>query len=159
MATIVIEDGTGKTDSNSYASEPELTTYATDRGITISGTNAVLLIQAMDYIEQQSFKGNKGTDTQALQWPRWGVVVDSYYVSNDSIPDLLKEAQMEVALGIDAGNNPLASVSRETKREKVGEIEVEYMDRAYDSTHLKAVDNKLRKLLKHGGMNAVVIRG
>lgn len=157
MATIV-EDGTIVAGANSYASDAELTTYATDRGITITGTNAVLLLQAMDYIEQKNFKGNKGTDAQPLQWPRWGVYVDGYYVSEDTIPDALKEAQMETALGIDAGTNPLASVSRETVREKVGEIEVEYKSTAYDSTRLKAVDNKLYKLLKNNGINSMVTR-
>lgn len=148
MATIVIEDGTGKTDSNSYASEAELTTYAGDRGITITGTNAILLIQAMDYIEQQNFKGDKNTDEQALVWPRYNVYVDNYYVDNDTIPVLLKEAQMEVALSYDAGNDPLATIGRETKREKVDVIEVEYMDGARSNPYLAAAMNKLAKLTK-----------
>ena len=61
MATIVVEDGSGKTDSNSYIDEAGLTTYATDRGITLTAADdaakAALLIQAMDYIEQKNFKG------------------------------------------------------------------------------------------------------
>lgn len=161
MATIVVETGTGATNSNSYVSEAELSTYATDRGVTIVGTAAVLLIQAMDYIEAQPYKGIKGSDAQALQWPRWGVVIDGYYVDTDAIPMLLKDAQCEVALGIDAGNNPLASVARVTKKEVVGDIEVEYMDDARESAYLKAAETKLQKLLKAaaGGISAVAIRG
>lgn len=161
MATIVVEDGTGKTNSNSYVSEADFGAYATDRGITVSGTAAVLLIQAMDYIEQQPYKGIKGTDEQALQWPRYGVYVDSYYVGETVIPQLLKDALCEVALGIDAGNNPLASVDRTTKREKVGDIEVEYMDGARDQVYLAAAENKLRKLVSNtaSGLNVSINRG
>jgi hypothetical protein len=160
MATIVIEDGTGKTDSNSYASEAQLTSYATDRGLTISGTPADLLIKSMDYIEQQNFKGSKNTKEQALVWPRWGVYIDNFAIDSDEIPLLLQEAQMEVALGVDAGNDPLATVDRETKREKVDVIEVEYMDSARSQPYLKAAEFKLSKLLKSGsrGMSAVAIR-
>lgn len=151
MATIVVEDGTGLTNSNSYVSEAELATYVADRGVTISGTDTILLIQAMDYIEQQNFKGDKNTDAQALQWPRFNVYIDNYAVGSDEIPQLLKDAQMEAVIATDGGNNPLANEERATKREKVGEIEVEYMDSALNSTYLKAVDNKLTKLLKYNG--------
>ena len=71
MATIVVETGAGLTNSNSYVSESDLATYAADRGVTISGTAAVLLIQAMDYLESKNFNGTKSHITQATQWPRY----------------------------------------------------------------------------------------
>ena len=149
-ATIVVEDGTGKANSNSYISAADLTTYATDRGVTIAGTSEDLIIQAMDYIEQQPFKGVKGTDAQALQWPRYNVVIDNYYVSTSTIPQLLIDALAEVAIGIDGGNNPLANEDRATKKEKVDVIEVEYMDGARNKTYLAAAEAKLSKLLAAG---------
>lgn len=160
MATIVVEDGSEVTGANSYISEAGLTTYATDRGVTISGTTAVLLIQAMDYLEQQLFQGEKVTDTQALQWPRNGVWIDGYSVDNDEIPQLLKDTLCEIALGIDAGNNPLATVERQTSKETVGPISVEYEKGTYELPHLTAVENKLKKLLYRGsnGINAAVYR-
>lgn len=160
MATIIIEDGTGKTDSNSYASAAELATYAADRGVVLTGTDTILLIQAMDYIEQQPFKGEKNTKEQALQWPRINVWIDGFTVSNTEVPLLLKEAQLEAALATDAGNNPLSSIDRETKREKIDGLEVEYMSGARGDTFNRALETKLRKLLKagSGGMNAVAIR-
>jgi len=161
MATVTVETGTGSVSSNSYISEADFETYAADRDITLTGTSAVLLITAMDYIEQQPFKGLKGSDAQALQWPRYGVSVDGYYVDTDEIPQLLKDALCEVAIGVDAGNNPLLTEDRATKKEKVGDIEVEYMDGARNSTYLKAAESKLQKLLKAGanGFSAVAIRG
>jgi uncharacterized protein YunC (DUF1805 family) len=160
VATIIVEDGSLVTGANSYISEADLTTYATDRGITITGTNAVLIIQAMDYIEQQSFKGFKFTEPQALVWPRAGVEVDSFLVDSDEIPTLLIEGLAETALAIDAGNSPLATVTRSTKLEKVGELEVEYMDNAVTTNIARTINNKLGKLLDGNvsGMTYNVIR-
>jgi hypothetical protein len=160
MATIVVEDGTGLANSNSYASEAQLTTYAADRNVTVTGAADVLLITAMDYIEQQPFKGNKNTKEQALQWPRFSVWIDSYSIDSDEIPLLLLEAQMEAALAVDAGNNPSGTVDRATKREKLDTLEVEYMDGARDQEFNRALETKLRKLLRvgTGGISAVTIR-
>ena len=148
---LIIEDGTGKTNSDSYASEAELAAYALKRGVTIDGTDTQLLIKAMDYLEQQNFKGTKGTKEQALQWPRFDVIIDSYWIDTDEIPLLLKEAQMEYALSIDSGTDPSETIGRTVKKEKVSSIEVEYMDGANDSPFIRAASQKLRKLLKVGG--------
>lgn len=159
MATIVVEDGTGKTDSNSYISEADFSTYANDRGVTISGTASILLVQAMDYIEQQKYKGIKNSSSQALQFPRSGVVIDGYIQDSDSIPQLLRDAQCEVAIAIDSGNNPLSNVERVLKRTKVGSIELEYSDGSRDTVYLSAVENKLTKLISGGrSINVQVVR-
>ncbi|MCA8837358.1 MAG: hypothetical protein K8963_05860 [Proteobacteria bacterium] len=147
MATIIVETGAGLTNSNSYVSESDLATYASDRGVTITGTAAVLIIQAMDYLESRQFLGTKSDIDQALQWPRFGVEVDAYYVDSDEIPTLLKQAEMEICIAIDGGVDPLANLGRETKREKVGDLEVEYAIGARPDTYLTAAEAKLRKLL------------
>jgi hypothetical protein len=155
---LIIEDGTGKTGSQSYASESELAAYALARGITVTGTDSELLVKSMDYLEQQNFKGNKLTKEQALQWPRFDVWIDGYSIDTDEIPTLLKEAQMEYALSIDSGVDPSATVDRAVKREKVdGAVEVEYMDGASDTQYIKAAEQKLRKLIK-AGSGVVVVR-
>lgn len=151
MATIIVEDGSIVTGANSYISEAELTTYATDRGVTISGANDALIIQSMDTLEQSSFKGDISTEDQPLQWPRLNVVIDGYYVDSDEIPQLLKDSQAEIALAVDAGNNPLSPVPRATKKTKVGSIEVEFMDGASNTVKSPAINNKLNKLTKSGG--------
>lgn len=148
MATIVVEDGTAKTNSNSYASEAELSTYATDRGVTISGTAAVLLIQSMDWIETRLFAGDKYSEAQALQWPRVNVVLDGFSVDYNEIPTILKEAQMEIAISIDGGTNPMSNQERRTIREKVGEVEVEYDSSSRSSTYITSAEQKIKKLLK-----------
>lgn len=156
MATIIVEDGTGLANSNSYVTEAELIAYAADRGLTLTGTAAILLIQAMDYIEGLSYQGNKANADQSLQWPRYNVVIDYFYIPSVTIPQLLKDALMETALKIDGGNNPLANVPRETIREKVGDIEVEYSKTAMNQAYLAAVSNKLQKLLNASSLTRSV---
>ena len=147
MATIVVETGTSSETANSYVSEADLATYAADRGVTLTGTPAVLIIQAMDYLESKNFIGTKSDIDQALQWPRYGAEIDNYYVDSDVTPKLLKEAEMEICIAIDGGVNPLANQGRETVREKVDGIEVEYSSSARPDTYLTAAETKLQKLV------------
>lgn len=157
MATITVETGTGSASSNSYISVADFETYASDRGITLTGVSSELLIMAMDYIESMKFIGNKNTSEQALQWPRVYAYLDGFVIDSTTIPVLLKDALCEVAIGIDEGNNPLASEDRQTKREKVGDIEVEYESGSRNYVYLKAAHSKLAKLTRSSlGLN---IRG
>ncbi len=144
MATIIIEDGSVVDDANSYVSESELSTFATDRGITLSTDTSVLLIKAMDYIENQSFKGTKYSEDQSLQWPRSDVYIDGYEVSEDSIPSELTKAQMTVAVSIDEGNSPYQTTTQAVKSKKVDVIEIEYQD----GTVAESIDLKCKGCLK-----------
>ncbi len=155
MATITKETGTGSSASTSYVSELDFTAYNAERNVILSaanGTPSEVLILAMDYLEQKDFIGSKGSQVQALQWPRTGAFVDGYYIASDTIPLLLQEAQMEIAISIDAGTNPMANRGRETIKEKVDVIEVEYSKSAFSSTYLTAAETKLNKLVKPSGM-------
>ncbi len=151
-----VEDGTGFPDSDTYASEAELTSYATARGLSLNKLATQTLLVAMDYLEQQNFIGTKNTKDQALQWPRTGAVIDGFAIDSNEIPLLLKEAQMEFALADDIGNSALNNIERATKVEIVDVIEVEYMDNARSEVYLKAANNKLTKLLKNSGALQVV---
>ena len=151
MATIIIEDGTVVSGANSYVTEAELTTYAADRGITLTAATDVLLIKAMDYIESLSFIGTKYSKGQALQWPRSNVYIDGFYFVPTIIPPALQTGQIATALAIDSDNGPLATVGRSTKREKVDVIEVEYMDSAAAQPIVKTINAAMRKILVSGG--------
>jgi len=103
---LIVEDGTGKIDANSYATAAEADTYFTDRGnATWLGTDAVkeqALIRATDYIEarySQRFKGNfEFPDVpQRLSFPRLGLLDREGRVVT-GVPEALKNATMEYAL-------------------------------------------------------------
>lgn len=132
---LIVEDGTGLANSNSYVDEAQARAYAEARGIELPADDAELgamLISAMDYLEAQRAR-YQGTKTypgvQALQWPRTGVILDCSYVLPDNvIPVELKSAQMQLALEVFAGNTLMpSSDGRVVKREKVDVIEREFM--------------------------------
>lgn len=138
----------------SYATDAELTTYATARGITITGTASELLTKANDVIESYAnqFQGNRTTVDQSTAWPRVGVYVDGYLLPSDTVPQGIKNAEMQIAIEIDGGNDPLGNVGRAVKRQKVDVIETEYSDRASDRTRLTKVTALLTPYLIGIGM-------
>tara|TARA_R110002167_G_scaffold154560_2_gene348786 strand:- start:904 stop:1371 length:468 start_codon:yes stop_codon:yes gene_type:complete len=145
MATIV-ETGSIIANANSYISDANFASYASDRGISVTGTAATLLLNAALYVETLPFLGDKKTREQSMQWPRYDVMLDGFLTPSDVIPQILKDLQCEVALAIDAGNDPLAQVSRAVKKEKVDVIEVEYADNSAPFTYnrkIKALEKKL----------------
>lgn len=163
MATIIVEDGSLVANANSYVTVAEFQAYCSDRNITISdtyGDESELLILAMDYFEQQPFKGIKYIETQALQFPRSDLYIDGYLTDSDAIPALVKNAQMTIAVAIMVGNDPISTVDRAVKREKVDVLEVEYMDNAAISVVIRSIGNAMRKLVTSSslGNNITTIR-
>jgi len=158
MATIV-EDGTIVSNANSYVSDANFATYASDHGITVTGVAAQLLLRAAIYVEQLQFIGAKKTKAQTMQWPRTSVNIDGFAIDSDEIPQLLVDLQCEVALAVDGGDDPLATVARAVKKEKVDVIEVEYSDSAAPFAYnlkIKALERKLTGT--SGGMSFKVSR-
>src|SRR6185436_4655409 len=78
MSGILVEDGTGLSDANSYVSEDDADTYFDDRGNTTWGTStddkeAALIhaTAAIDALYRYRFTGYKtNMRDQALEWPR-----------------------------------------------------------------------------------------
>ena len=158
---IVVEDGTGLNPlANSYVTEAELTTYAADRGIIIAGTASHLLLNSMDTIETRSYQGAKTLSTQPLSWPRTGVIANGISIGVNEIPVDLKTAQIVTALSIDAGVDPMGTISPAVKREKVDVIEVEYQDGASSRSYDPKINAYLAPFLAFGGgmSNFAVIR-
>ena len=153
MMALIVEDGTGKLDSNTYVDAVDFNTWLSDRGLTLGGslTDENLLLQATDYLETLSYIGIKNTQEQALLWPRSGAYIDGYLFPFDSIPKQLIDAQMQVAYSIDQGVNPLATIGQAVKKEKVDVIEVEYQDGTISKSTITAVNATLSKLLLSSG--------
>jgi hypothetical protein len=131
--------------TNSYVTEAELQAYADERGITIAGTLSQLLIKAMDWMEIQKYKGQKYSESQALEFPR---NFTRYDVDSGDVPPDVKEAQYVAALYVDGGNELNPAVGRATKKEKVDVVEVEYMDNASSTTTYPRLYDILRFWLK-----------
>jgi hypothetical protein len=135
---LVIEDGTIVTGANSYIDIDGAKEYASSRGVDLGTDDALTeqrLLNAMDYLESQNFKGSRtDPDNQALAWPRIGVIADGRTYGSNAIPQQLKSAQAQLAIeqfnGVKIFSSTTASAGSDAqvvKREKIDVIETEYM--------------------------------
>ena len=156
MTSIVVESGTG-TDptANSYVSAADLTAYATARGITLASDPSQLLIEAMDWIESLKYQGIKQTKIQPLQFPRYKVWVDGYPLTANTIPQQIKNGQMEAAIAVDQTTDALQDIPRKTIEEKVGSIEVRYAPNSSSNVYSIKARNAIWKLLENGSANGM----
>jgi hypothetical protein len=183
MSILVIEDGTGIADANSYATAAEARDYAASRGVTLpaapgSGVDQVetWLVLAADYLESLDWIGVLASTGQALKWPRvltspyldkpyipvWGCVT---YPLDSSLFVLLpkvKTAQMQLVIeqsnGIDLfPSTPGGTSGQVVTRERVDVIETSYSDR-FGTPMLPTmpkVEAMLKDLLYSRGLRSV----
>ena len=128
---LIIEDGSNVANAQSFVTAAELVTYAALRGLAIAATEAEQesdLVLSMDYITglESSLQGFRTASDQVLPFPRSGVVLNGYAVESDTIPQTLKNAQMECAI---AANTQLLQINQEqnnVQSEKVDVLETSY---------------------------------
>lgn len=132
---LVVEDGTGKSTAESYISAADATTYHNNRG------NAAWAALASDTVREQYLR--KATDfmiqayasrwqgckvdasVQALDWPRYDVVVDDESIDDNVVPEVVKRACAELALKAISGDL-MPDLSQGVLSEQVGSIKVDY---------------------------------
>lgn len=122
----------GGADSNSYSTKTEADDYMATRihasawsSATAADKEAVL-IWATRLLDQLSWQGAKAATTQALRWPRSGVIDrDGYSVEDGAIPQDLKEACAEYALHLLSTDLTASPDTAGFSKIKVGSIELE----------------------------------
>lgn len=153
---LVIEDGSGRSDAETYVSLTDCDAYHAGRGNSAwTGEDAVkeaALREATSFVEDSYrglWRGVRAKWKQALSWPRFGVVdQDGFNIANDSIPTLLMDAVCEAALrAIQSDLTPDLDRGGEIKRQKVDVIETEYKDGAPPGKVYPEIENKLACLL------------
>lgn len=148
---IIVEMGEGLENSESYIDLAYLSAYATKRGLDITGITEANIIKAMDYFESAyQFKGTKLVETQALAFPRLinGVVEYPVRVKNAVCELTIKSKSAEL----------LADSERATKREKVGDIEVEYSEYSKDEVNYNFVVNLIMPWLSGSSFSSSITR-
>jgi len=107
MATIILEDGTGVSNANSYVTLAESETYFAAKGeLGWAGTddfknqNLINATTALDALYGQRFISFMADElNQALLWPRDDTYdLNQRRIEEGTIPNSLKNAQMEMAL-------------------------------------------------------------
>jgi len=151
---LVIENGQGLENSESYVDVAYVNAYFLKRGNTewdLIENKEACIIKAMDYFESSYlFKGEKLNPNQSLAFPRLinGVV---------EFPTRIKSAICELALK--AGSEVLLSdTTQMVKREKVGELEVEYDTNDSQMVNYNFVFNLIAPWLNSSGFSSSITR-
>lgn len=156
---VIVEDGSGVTDANSYVDLDDAKAYALLRGVILSADDAILMpqvINAADFIEsfRSQFVGTPVSVTQAMSWPRNGVIYsDRTAFPNNAIPTQLVKAQNEAIIAVSQGiilqSNIDPAEGGFAVLEKVGPIETKFSEKVGTSItpFLPKVMNALADLL------------
>lgn len=173
---LIVEDGTAKTDAESYATVAEFKTYHNNRGNVITSlTDTVieqLLRKATDYMVARyrtQWRGYRKTATQSLDFPRsfcylepfvYGAVgAYPFLLADNVVPNEVKNACAELAFKANT-IELLPDIERVTIREKVeGAVEVEYDKFAPVQTRYAQIDAMLSTLLlSNNGVETKLVR-
>lgn len=164
--SIIVEDGTGKNDSETLISVEDADIYFAARGgddwgaIATEELKEQLLRKASDYVlgtYGPRWSGDRLISTQALDWPRVNVVANGYLVESNIVPILVANASAELALQANAGvllDNTVQSI----KKEKIGPLETEFNDFASSETKYTQIDRILAPFFGSSGLTVNVIR-
>lgn len=174
--TIVTEDGTGKIDAETYISVTDADAYHSNRNNTAwsllsTSIKEANLRKATDFMIGQyrdRWFGRRFYTTQALDWPRIGVVLSDfgdpqfgsyglYQVSNIIVPNEVKNACAELALRANSGSLQ-ADLSQKTIEKTVGPIRVKYDQNATAQKQYVQIDSMLKVYLAVIGPSAKLVR-
>jgi len=162
---LIVEDGTGLATAESYVSVAAADTRMTNLG----NTNWALLTTAekeqalrrataaMLQSYRERWHGVRMTSTQALDWPRSGVVVDGYSVASNAVPVDVANACADLAFKAAAGDLT-PDLTRGVVREKVGPIETEYDRNSPQSPRRPAIEMMLSPYLTGSSSMARLVR-
>jgi len=164
--TIIVEDGTGLANAESYVSVVDANTYHSNYGNDTwtdldTAVKEQLLRKATDYMVAQyrlQYAGYRRYSTQSLDWPRLYVpLIDSLsanvfpqYVDFDIVPVTVKNACAELALKAYTAIL-MQDLTQGVIREKVDVIEVEYDKFSPQQTRYEQIDAMLSVFFKQQG--------
>ena len=153
--TIIVEDGTGKSDATSYVSIAEFKAYWTQNGVDYTGETddniALWVNNATRYADDYyCYGGRIANDDQALLVPRIGWYDSRGNSLDNTVPTQLKNAVCEIA-----GIRQTERASTETtgiKSKKAGPISVTYSDASVGARiKYTGADAYMKGLLCSGG--------
>jgi hypothetical protein len=173
---LVVEDGTGKSDADSYISVADADTYFAAHG------NPTAWSAASDEAKESALRyatvwmdgkwnwlGTIVLGTQALLWPRY-VGWDRYgtnedtegrAIASDEVPQRVQDAACELALVhlSDALNAVSDTSGAELKKIKLDVMALEYVDRSTSySRKVPYISKLLKGLYTGGGWQVPVVR-
>ncbi|UYW34472.1 DnaT-like ssDNA-binding protein [Methylorubrum extorquens] len=169
---LIVEDGTGRADAESYASVAQADEYHQKRGTAgWTGDEAAkeaALRRATDYLDgayRTRWLGQAAMLEQSLAWPRAFVRDERAYLPSDAVPAAVVRACCEAALRELQSPGSLAPDLFPGERvvsETVGPLSVEYADGGGSDAGappvLVAVDRILAPVLRSAAAAGLVLR-
>lgn len=133
MTTLIVEDGTGVANANSYVDLAFARSFAEGMGWLLSDDDEAAtqtLLGAMPYIESRQYQGQRASPAQALSWPRKLVSADGQPIASNLIPNGIKWGQVAAAVQITSGVDLFPTVGGGViTEETVGPITTKYSDK------------------------------
>lgn len=163
--TLIVEDGTGLSTAESYISVADADARMAALGMTnwtdlTEAEKEQALRRATAHMEQayrQQWKGTRLLRDQALSWPRYGVIADSWDIPSTVVPGDVANACIDLAFKAAAGDlNP--DLTRAIIREKVGPLETEYDRYSPQSKRYAAIDRALAPYMVGSSAMATLVR-
>jgi hypothetical protein len=164
---LVAEDGTGKSDANSYITLTDANTYFTNKGAPAAWTAAsdaekeAALITATQYLDAHYrwITGEIGSSTQSLGWPRDGAY-DRFdrSLSSTEVPDRVKDACCEAAARALSTDLLADQAQKVLEQEVVGAVRVRYSEGSSQGTTYPLVDQLLAGLAASSSYEVEIVR-
>ena len=151
---LIVEDGTGVVGANTYITAADAVARADIYCFSFPAEidAEVHLIRAAVYLEtlRNNYQGKKYIVGQSLQWPRDPVYIDDEYNDPSSIPQLLIDAQVNIASVDYSGGNLFATTSGSTTSKSVGDVSVSTSNggKVDNTTLMGFANDMLKPLLK-----------
>ena len=162
-----VEDGTGKSNAESYISVADADAYfalrsgnewaVTWAAIASDDLKESALRDATEFMASRyglRWKGDRVSADQALDWPRECVEAYGFSLASDAVPLTVQRVCAEYAARASTGSLQ-ADVGAQVKQETVGPISVTYADGARQTTAYKLLDAKLSPYLQGVGIQVV----
>ena len=152
---LIIEDGTGVDNANSYITVAEARAFASLRSLILPSSDSeveVLIVKAFDYLESLDYKGNHANPPQSAEFPRRDLYLQGVLFSESQIPYKLKQAQSQLAYeAVNIDLQPTGN-GKEVIKEKVDVVEVQYSEKGINVARptFTTVNSFLKDLLKSG---------
>lgn len=162
---LIVETGAGIANAESYISVADATTRHANNGMTNWATLSTTemeaaLRRATVYMEQafrERWRGRRSYFTQALSWPRWGVIVDGFPIYATVVPPEVAAACADLALKAAAGDLN-ADLTTRVVTKKVGPIETQFDRYSPQQVRYPSIEMMLRPFLKAGSSQAILQR-
>lgn len=162
--SLIVEDGTGKSNADALISLDYWKAYADAHGWDYSGKDDTddiepAIRRGSEYVSDAfGWKGTRLTRDQAFAWPRYGVCdADVWPINTDEVPIQVQRAVAEASwreLQSADSLRPDVTMTERVKSEQVGPLAVTYAEASGPNAarpDVKVVRDLLRGLLAAGG--------